>query len=58
MNYITKYSENYIIEFMNQIISKIYPPGKKSLYPANNLYLKPVLSKINRRYNNKTKEKN
>ena len=50
MNYITKYSENYIIEFMNQIISKIYPPGKKSLYPANNLYLKPVLSKINRRY--------
>jgi len=35
---------------MNQIISKIYPKSKKSLYSVDNLYLKPMLSKINRSY--------
>ena len=33
---------------MNQIINKIYPQCKKSLYKANNLYLKPILSKVNK----------
>ena len=35
---------------MNQIISKIYPKSKKSLYNVDSLYLKPILSKINKSY--------
>ena len=46
MNYITKYILNYIIEFMNQMINKIYPPSKKKLYKASTLYLNPLLSKV------------
>lgn len=45
MNYITKYILYYIIEFMNQMINKIYPPSKKKLYKASTLYLNPLLSK-------------
>ena len=46
MNYITKYILYYIIEFMNQMINKIYPPSKKKLYKASTLYLNPLLSKV------------
>ena len=50
MNYITKYILNYIIEFMNQMINKIYPPSKKKLYKASTLYLNPLLSKAYKQY--------
>ena len=50
MNYITKYILNYIIEFMNQMINKIYPPSKKKLYKASTLYLNPLLSKVYKQY--------
>jgi len=32
---------------MNQIINKIYPQSKKAVYQANNLFLKPILTKLN-----------
>ena len=50
MNYITKYILYYIIEFMNQMINKIYPPSKKKLYKASTLYLNPLLSKAYKQY--------
>ena len=50
MNYITKYTQNYVIQFMNQMINKIYPKSKKSLYKVDTLYLKTVLSNLNKVY--------
>ena len=32
---------------MNQTINKIYPQSKKAVYQANNLFLKPILTKLN-----------
>lgn len=32
---------------MNQIINKIYPQSKKAVYQAKNLFLEPVLSRLN-----------
>ena len=46
MNYISKYIQNNIIEFMNQMINRIYPQSKKTASKVNNVYLKPILSKI------------
>ena len=46
MNYISKYIQNNIIEFMNQMINRIYPLSKNTVSKVNNVYLNPVLSKI------------
>ena len=50
MNYISKYIQHNIIEFMNQMINKIYPLGKKASRKANNVYLNPVISNINNNF--------
>ena len=46
MNYIIKYNNYYTIEFMNQIISKIYPPSKNAVCKANNVYLPSKIKQI------------
>ena len=48
MNYISKYIQNNTIEFMNQMINRIYPLSKNTAGTVNNVYLNPVLSKINK----------
>jgi riboflavin biosynthesis pyrimidine reductase len=48
MNYISKYIQNNTIEFMNQMINRIYPLSKNTASTVNNVYLNPVLSKINK----------
>ena len=40
MNYISKYIQNNIIEFMNQMINRIYPLSKNTASKANNCVFK------------------
>ena len=46
IDYLSKYVQNITIEFMNQMIKKIYPNGKKTAIKAETMYLQPLLSNI------------
>ena len=46
IGYFSKYVQNITIEFMNQMIKKIYPNGKKTAIKAETMYLQPLLSNI------------